>query len=1038
MKEYFEGNHRFGAERHARGSSANGAFSQVDWARLEEVGDLHFHASAYSSALDYYRQILDDRVLVRLPLLKALAVLRKSIDSNILLGQFNQVEHLLNEAMDLINRSPDAGGDPEVAVRKAIFQVRQAVVYRERGQLQDSLQISKAAFSVLALTDEHADVARLQAGMGIAHYRLGRMEKAEEFYNDSLATFRRIGNDQGVANLLNNLSLLHKNRCRWNQAQSLMEKALNLAQQIGASHLLPRFYVNQGILLMKIDRLGEARPLLEKGLRIAHSLGDVHHLTLLNLAMGRLETLSGRLARAEELILEAKALAEEHRYQREATICDEYLGDILLARGQTKKAHFNYQLGLEKSRAIASGNDLEGELLRRVSEAYLAAGDLDEAVANSQAAIAVCEQCGEDYELGFCHSVLGQAYALQNDFQQVDHHFREAIATFSSQSLGHLWCQTIIRYAEARLDSAEESHLLLLRRYLMDAQESGANQVSDTMLCRVLHQLALVQIKLGQFDDGLLTVFELERHVAGLEDSELERVVVQLRDQIEAGLLVGVENTESHLKAISGIPGLFARSDSSVPRNLESVLSAGMERVAADSGFIAMLDDRIAGGGLRIAAREGVTENLSMQLTRWFDGELAHGNSSGTSFFSRLDDSDELVQKVPALVSVAESCVFMPIALHGRQFGLLFLGKSTSAQAGGSFDRSSLDFLATYMGFLALFLFEKGRGGTDPSDHTPIERIESFENIITQNGQMLEVLGLAQKVAPSNLTVLLNGETGTGKGLLAYSIHALSRRSENKFFSINCAAIPESLLESELFGHVKGAFTGADRDKKGLLMEAEGGTLFLDEIGKMPLSMQGKLLHFFDTKVVRPVGSNQEFQVDVRIVAASKSDLHQKAQTGEFLEDLYYRLVDFPLVIPPLRQRADDIELLTRHFSQRFCQELGIELLALDRNFLDLLVQHDWPGNVRELEKTLRRAIVLAQGDSVLRSEHLPQGILRTPVGPRSVVSISPLKETLAGIECREIERAMTAAAGNKSEAARLLKVSYPNLLKKIRHYGIA
>jgi len=341
------------------------------------------------------------------------------------------------------------------------------------------------------------------------------------------------------------------------------------------------------------------------------------------------------------------------------------------------------------------------------------------------------------------------------------------------------------------------------------------------------------------------------------------------------------------------------------------------------------------------------------------------------------------------------------------------------------------------MGFLALFLYEKCRSEDDSAGYTPFKRIESFENIITQNSGMLDVLGLARKVAPSDLTVLLNGETGTGKGLLAYSIHALSSRAQQKFMPINCAAIPEALLESELFGHKRGSFTGAHSDKKGLLAEAEGGTVFLDEIGKMPLSMQGKLLHFMDTKVVRPVGAAVEFKVDVRVVCASKSDLHQMAMEGRFLEDLYYRLLDFPLVIPPLRERPDDIELLTRHFVKRFSEELEAEIPSLDRNFLDCLVQYRWPGNVRELEKSLRRAIVLADGDNVLRAEHLSTEI-NQQVEPSISAEISPLKETLAAIECREITRALAAAEGNKSQAARVLKISYPNLLKKIRHYGIA
>jgi len=390
-----------------------------------------------------------------------------------------------------------------------------------------------------------------------------------------------------------------------------------------------------------------------------------------------------------------------------------------------------------------------------------------------------------------------------------------------------------------------------------------------------------------------------------------------------------------------------------------------------------------------------------------------------------------------ALITIADSCVFMPIALHERKFGLLYLGKSGVSSTGSAFDRASLDFLATYMGFLALFLYEKSRSGDDGIDQTPFERIESFENIITQNSSMLDVLGLARKVAPSDLTVLLNGETGTGKGLLAYSIHALSQRAQKRFMSINCAAIPEALLESELFGHKRGSFTGAHSDKKGLLAEAEGGTVFLDEIGKMPLSMQGKLLHFMDTKVVRPVGSAVELKVNVRVICASKSDLHQMAAEGRFLEDLYYRLLDFPLVIPPLRERPDDIELLTRHFVKRFSEEVATDIPALDRKFLDCLVQYRWPGNVRELEKSLRRAIVLAEGDDVLRVEYLPAEIHQER-DLKSSVEISPLKETLAIIECREIGRALAAAAGNKSQAARVLKISYPNLLKKIRHYGIA
>ena len=1034
MRERFEG-HRESGPGHPPGVDGTHA---INWGRLEEVGDLHFHASGYSSALDYYQQIYSNRIFAEIPVLDSLRIILKAIDCQILLGNLDQAGSLLNRADGLIASGMDSEIDADFEVLRARFQVRRAIFLRESSQLHDCLRMAKRAFAVLALTDEHKDVARLQAVMGVAHHRLGRLEKAEEFYNDSLATYRRIGFDIGVANLLNNLALLKKNKCRWDSALSLLEKATTLANQIGASHLLPAFYLNQGIVLTKSNRLGEAQPFLEKGRNMARSLGDQLNLCRLNLALGRLETISGRLARAEELMLEGKNQAEQNRYLREATIADEYLGDILLARGQVEKALFNYQLGLEKSRTIATGNDLEGELLRRIGEAHLAAGQYQDAIAVSQASIAICEQCDEIYELGFCHLILGKSYSELKDTKQLTHHFREAISIFKDQGLLRQWCEAILMFTTERQADASEAELLLLRRYLMDAQERGASSVSDEMLCHILEALATIQIQLGHFDDAMLSVFELERHASGVGDRFLDQKVVSLRDRIEIGLVGGLDSAENHLQAISSIPGLFARNDSSVPRNLESVLAAGMDRVGADSGFIALADDSLVMGNLNIVSRSGLTENLAEQLTRWYDQQLTQDDLSGASLYSRLGKSDALIQDVPALSTVAASCVFMPIALNGHRFGVLFLGVSPQEGSGVGLGRNALDFLTTYMGFLALFLWEKGKGKGELEFSSPIERVESFENIITQSDRMLEVLGLAQKVAPSDLTVLLSGETGTGKGLLAYSIHALSRRSDQVFQQINCAAIPDALIESELFGHVKGAFTGADSDKKGLLESAEGGTVFLDEIGKMPLNMQGKLLQFLDSMVVRPVGGNTERLVDVRLIAASKTDLHTAAMEGRFLEDLYYRLLDFPLVIPPLRERKDDVQLLARHFVQRFSREIGNKLLAIDHQFMDTLTHFSWPGNVRELEKTIKRAIVLAQDDGVLRIEHLPVN-MRETAEPSLQVSDAqvPLKDTLAAIECREIGRALEIAGGNKSQAARSLKISYPNLLKKIRHYGI-
>ncbi len=1035
MSDQFDGQKKYNGEK------LEGIYSPgvSEWEHLEEIGDLHFHAAAYSCALDYYQQLLDNDVLYRLPRQNALDLLRKSIIAGLGQGRHRMVEKLLDRADTLLN-SVDQLPEEELIVHKALFMRRRAALLMQQNQYLQALELAKHSFTILALTDEHSEVATCQVSMGICHHRLGNMEKAEEFYGDALATFRRVGDEQGIAESFNNLAILRANECQWPDALDLMDRSIELNQRLGVSFDLAANFLNKGIILTKIARLDEARTYLEKSRRMARSLGDQGKQARVCIALGNLEIKSERLSRAEELLLEGKMIADQCGYTRESTLADEFLGDILLARGELDKALFNYGLGLERSRELGRANDLEGELLRRTCEAQRRQGRLNEALATGQAAIAVCEKCGEVYELGFCHISLGLIYAAQQDWQPCDAHFREAIAIFKRQNLGQDEHNAIITFLETRIDTAGRPELLLLRRYLMEAQERNVAAIDDLMLCRLLLGLAKVQIRLRQFDDALLTVFELERNAKGIGGPELVEDIVRIRDEVETGLLGGIEKNQTPLVAISGIPGIFNRRENAVPRNLSSVLQACMERVQADSGFIAMFDSRQGDGAPRVVAREGMIENLGQQLAQWFIS-IGGADAADTCLFSRLDDDADLLQAVPALRGQVGSCVFLPIAMHDHLFGVLFIGMKTRARPGRGFKTSTIDFLSTYMGFLALFLVEKNRdqlAGAERRAATPIEGVESFQNIITQNEQMLDVLRLVRKVAPSDLTVLLNGETGTGKGLLAYALHALSHRQNRKFLSINCAAIPESLLESELFGHLRGSFTGAHGDKKGLLAEAEGGTVFLDEIGKMPLGMQGKLLHFIDTKVIRPVGSTQEHQVDVRIVCASKTDLRELSATGGFLEDLYYRLLDFPLEVPPLRKRRDDISLLARHFVERFSQDLGIDMPGIGAVFMEVLMRHDWPGNIRELEKCLKRAIVLAHGESVLGPAHLPLTLQPEFTAADGTGVIPPLKETLAAIECREISQAMKLCRGNKSKAARALKISYPNLLKKIRHYGIS
>ncbi len=305
---------------------------------------------------------------------------------------------------------------------------------------------------------------------------------------------------------------------------------------------------------------------------------------------------------------------------------------------------------------------------------------------------------------------------------------------------------------------------------------------------------------------------------------------------------------------------------------------------------------------------------------------------------------------------------------------------------------------------------------------------------VGRNRNFMEVLQLAETVAPTDSTVLLTGESGTGKEILARHIHRLSERESGPFASVNCAALPENLLESELFGHVEGSFTGAVKDKEGLLVAAKGGTFFLDEVGEMSPALQVKLLRALQEREVVPVGATEPVKIDVRVIGATNRDLEQEMRRGAFRSDLYYRLNVITLHMPPLRERGDDILLLADHFLDQLGED-G-QALTMTREARSALQEYDWPGNVRELENALERAAVLAKGSGI-EAEHLPDRVVNPPREPL-VSEREPQTPTLEVIERAYVLWVLQAEGGNKARAAEVLGIDPSTLYRKLNRYGVA
>ena len=325
--------------------------------------------------------------------------------------------------------------------------------------------------------------------------------------------------------------------------------------------------------------------------------------------------------------------------------------------------------------------------------------------------------------------------------------------------------------------------------------------------------------------------------------------------------------------------------------------------------------------------------------------------------------------------------------------------------------------------------------------HTQLRSKYKFDNIIGHSGALQRVLEVVEKVADSNSTVLLTGESGTGKELIARALHYNSRRENEPLISVNCGAIPEELLESELFGHVKGAFTNAHENRKGRFAAADGGTMFLDEIGDMSMNLQVKLLRVLQERTFEPVGSSKTVKVNVRVVAATNQDLRLAIQERRFREDLYFRLNVLPIEVPPLRERREDVPLLVNHFLDVFNQSRQSAVESISASAMQRLIAYAWPGNIRELENLIERMVLLTTSNEIDEADLPVELLAQSPAGATVAPEVPPtglsMPQVLKDIETDMIHQALELSHNNKNQAAKLLGLHRTTLLEKMKKRGL-
>ena len=487
-------------------------------------------------------------------------------------------------------------------------------------------------------------------------------------------------------------------------------------------------------------------------------------------------------------------------------------------------------------------------------------------------------------------------------------------------------------------------------------------------------------------------------------------------------------DAQSSLEALSEIAALI-NSVQDPEALLETVLEIAMETLEAERGFV-LLEDADAALPFEVRASRNFTDGQLdgvKALSTSVVGEVLKTGEPVLVYEADLDERYRATESV--VVQRIQSIACVPLRLRNRQIGAIYLDSVTRRSR---FTRDNLPFLRAFAHQAAAAIQNVQRVQTlrEENRHLrrEVQRAHGFDEIIGQSPAMRDVFETVGRVLDTDATVLIEGESGTGKELIARALHYNGDRKDEPFVAIFCGALPDDLLESELFGHKKGAFTGATADKKGLFESADGGTIFLDEVGDLSTKLQTALLRVLQLGEIKRVGDTQTRRVDVRVVSATNRPLQGLIEDGQFREDLYYRLNTIQIDLPPLRRRRTDLPLLAHHFLDTFARGSRAGITGFSEAAMDALKAYHWPGNVRELENTVERAVVLARGETIEAEDlRLPQAASAAPLFESGL----PLKE----IERRAVEQALEEHDGNVSATARALDVSRRWLHYKLKEW---
>ncbi len=928
---------------------------------------------------------------------------------------------------------------PADSVELGIYLSLSADCALEIAEYRKAIECGLAAARLLSDQTLHVRYGRTMLTLSRAYSSLGDLKNAEMRAHDSLAAYRRTDDENGQVDALNELARISYIRTNLASAAAYLNDAASMAK------------TNPRKSALLTGNLGRVRTftgqwaLAEQDLNTALEYNRAHHhdssvaADLVSLALIGIR--KREFASADKRLTEAITIIDRLGLKRDRIIAAEFAGELALERGDFFKAKSILTDAYHQARLLAPNSGLVSQVSRRLAEVELALDHVEEAGKFANIALEVAVELGEKAEIGHARRVLARVFAEKKAFTEAYEHGR--IAVDLSREVGDPFdlARALLTLGEIKITGGSDETEKIRAAF----DEAGR-------IYRKLHVeygVAMAEFRAGVFacqngdlSRGFRKLSRSEKTFQSLSETsrvkEVQHFLATLSDQA-----VALSISDSNQFKVFG--RLLSQSELRDLKSgqIEEVLQVLVRRTEANRAILysPQSEERllVASSVLNAGQIRRFTEGFRKML----GAEISADRPTLRLDCRRDPYVHELFGDQPDVIA---SVMVVPFKLNDQTDSYLYLDKISVDNLLNPFGQEELNFVVGFSDIVAFKIAEVQKQKLLEDNRrlkAQLQKEAAFPNFITRSTVMMEVLAQVKQVVDSNISISIEGETGCGKDLLARAIHYNSNRKGKRFISVNCAALPETLLESELFGYRKGTFTGADRDKPGLFEEADGGTFFLDEIADMPLNIQAKILRVLEAKEIVRLGESSPRKVDVRIISATNKDLKVQMAAGAFRQDLYYRLSALTFYLPALRQRREDIPLLASHFLEGSEKRLSVGAMKA-------LAAYDWPGNVRELENEIKKSILLA-GDrseidvdvlsSKVSAQYQPEFTADTPAEPVSGEMLFSrqysLYDFLATHERQFIIRALKEKGGVKKHAAAALNIPESTLRLKIKQYNI-